>query len=147
MSETQEKTSAALQDFALLLRYRWSVREREMLRQQLEDLDSLWYRRPDPRGKGQFMKARERRRAACEEALRQREVQCGRDAEAFERLMEGVRMPRTRLVLRQYYGMGMSDREIGEANGFSTRTAGSVRNEWLREHGCLEAPPSGRRFS
>ena len=149
MSETNESAyrNPALQDLALLLRYRWSVRERETLRQQLEDLDSLWYRRPDPRGKAQFTKGRERRKAACEAALARQEARCAQDAEAFEKLLAEVNPPRTRLVLRQYYGSGMSDREIGEANSFSTRTAWNVRNGWLREHGCLESPQPGRRPS
>ena len=135
----QKKT---LEDLALLLRYRWSVREREVLRRQLDALDSPWYERPDPRGRGMFMKGRARRRAACEAALQRREAQCEEDGEAFERLMEEVKIPRTRLVLRQYYGEGMSDRAVGEANGFCTRTAFEVRHGWLREHGEPERRPS-----
>ncbi len=135
------------EDLALLLRYRWSVREREVLRRQLEELESPWYERPDPRGSGMFMKGRARRRAACEAALQQREARCAEDEEAFEQLMEEVEMPRTRLVLRQYYGMGMSDRAIGEANGFSTRTAWEVRHGWLRERGYIREPAAGRRPS
>ena len=143
--ENPEEKRTPLEDFALLLRYRWSVREREVLRRQMEALDNPWYERPDPRGSGMFMKGMARRRADCGAALQRREAQCAEDEEAFERLMEGVSMPRTRLVLRQYYGMGMSDREIGEMNGFCTRTAGKIRNDWLREHGCVDGPDPGRR--
>ena len=57
------------------------------------------------------------------------------EAERFEAILAGVAHPRTRLVLRQYYALGMTDEEIAEADGFSARLAGSIRNGWLRQQG------------
>ena len=34
----------------LLRQYRWCLRERESLQRELDDLDSPWWTRPDPRG-------------------------------------------------------------------------------------------------
>ena len=122
----------------LLVQYRWSVRERETLLRQLEELESPWWRRPDPRGAGQALKARARRHTACEEALAARETELSAAIRQVERTLSEPMPPRTRLVLRQYYCLGMTDREIAEADGFSDRTAGAVRNAWLRERGDRE---------
>ena len=117
----------------LLRQYRWSLRELETLRRQMEDLDSPWWNRPDPRGEARVHAARSRRRTACREALEQREKALAEQMEAVERTLSAPMPPRTRLVLRQYYCLGMTDREVGEADGFSPRTAGNVRRDWLRE--------------
>ncbi len=116
-----------------LREYRWRVREREALLRQMEELNSEWFERPDPRGRAAFMRSREARKARCEARLREEEARLSADMEVFERMMETIRHPRTRLVIRQYYGLGMTDQQIGEADGFSARTAGSIRHAWLRE--------------
>ena len=123
----------------LLCQYRWGVRERDALRRQKEALESPWWKRPDPRGAGMALKARGRRRTACEEALEKRERELDEALRSVEKTLERPMPPRTRLILRQYYCLGMTDRQIAEENGFSDRTAGAVRNAWLREHGDREA--------
>lgn len=117
----------------ILQRYRWTVREREALMAQLEAL-TAW----EPRGsQGSWQRhaALEKRRQACGDALLAREAQLAEEAERFEAILAAVEHPRTRLVLRQYYGLGMTDEEIAEADGFSPRLAGSIRNGWLRQQG------------
>ncbi len=117
----------------ILQRYRWSVREREALLTQLERLDA-WEPRGS-QGSWQRHRAREERRETCRRALTDREERLAEDAERFEAILAGVAHPRTRLVLRQYYALGMTDEEIAEADGFSARLAGSIRNGWLRQQG------------
>ena len=117
----------------ILQRYRWTVREREALMAQLEAL-TAW----EPRGsQGSWQRhaALEKRRQACGDALLAWEAQLAEEAERFEAILAAVEHPRTRLVLRQYYGLGMTDEEIAEADGFSPRLAGSIRNGWLRQQG------------
>ncbi len=118
----------------LLRGYRWRVRECETLRRQLDELTSPWYDRPDPRGRRKFNESRDRRQRACEAGLLAQEDRLRGEVEAVETVIAGIAHPRTRLVMRQYYALGMSDRQIAAADGFSERTAWNIRHRWLREH-------------
>ncbi len=117
----------------ILQRYRWTVRERAALAAQLEALTG-WEPRGS-QGSWQLHAAREKRRQACKDALAAQEARLAEEAARFEAILAAVEHPRTRLVLRQYYGLGMTDEEIAEADGFSARLAGSIRNGWLRQQG------------
>ena len=138
-----------MDDLQILQNYRWAVRERETLAAQLEELSSPHYRRAEAEGRVQAERARARRQNICAQRLQAREDDLARQTEAFERVLDGVILARTRLVLRQYYALGWTDEEIAEANGFSARLANHIRNQWLRERGITprrrERTQAGRR--
>lgn len=57
--------------------------------------------------------------------------------ERFEEIMSRVLYPRTRLILRGYYALGMTDEAIAEELNMSTRHVNSQRNQFIRS---LEDP-------
>lgn len=59
--------------------------------------------------------------------------------EQFEGVLKRVRDPRTRMVVRQYYGLGKSDEQVALATGLSTRTVNSIRNRFLHDWAIIEA--------
>ena len=129
-----------MDDWEVLQDYRWAVRERDAMAAQLRELMGEQWERPDVHGLYNVLMAREARRKAFAEALGKQEERLASLTGALETVLTRVRCARTRLVLRQYYALGWTDARIAEENGFSTRTANQIRNDWLRCQGVEPRP-------
>lgn len=66
-----------------------------------------------------------------------------RRAAAFENVLAGIDDPRTRTVVRLYYGLGYSDEMVSRNMGISRMTAWNVRSAMIKKIKAETEPSNG----
>lgn len=119
-------------DLELLKEYRYLTAEIKVLRRQLDGLLHPVL----PEGRVWRLGQEERReknldsvRQLAEDAEERQGALCKR----FEEVVNQAQSGRVRLILRQYYALGMTDEEIAESMGRSVKLVNDARNKFLKK--------------
>ena len=107
-----ERGTAELTDAEVVLGYRDRLKEARLLEARLQEDEAA--------GAPLGLELKEER-----QALRTLQAQLQR----FEAALNRVKSPRERLILRGYYGNGLTDAALGEALEMSTRRVNSLRHQ------------------
>lgn len=113
-------------DLDALHSYRYAVSELRAVGEQLEELSEL------------PAEARKYRVDDLRKQLAARQAELQAVLDQFERVISQIRDPRTRTVIRHYYGLGMSDERIGLVTGISARTVNKVRNRFQHDWAIVQ---------
>lgn len=113
-------------DLEALKTYRYAVAEVQAVGDQLDALRSL------PRS------VQGARLGVLTEQLEARQTELENVAQQFDRVLGEIRNPRTRMIIRQYYALGLSDEKIAVACGMSTRMVNKIRNRFLHDWAIVQ---------
>ncbi len=119
-------------DLELLKEYRYLAAEIKVLRRQLDGLlhpavpeGRVWRMEQDER--------REKNLDSVRQLAADVEARQGALCKRFEEVVNQAQSGRVRLILRQYYALGMTDEEIAESMGRSVKLVNDARNKFVKK--------------
>ena len=135
-----------MSDIEVLNTYRVTMLELRMLNRQMDMCLSAGTPRAAraplgeaPRGTNHHQAARQQHYDGMEAIWRRKQAELEEVASRFEEILDGVRQVKLRLILRSYYGLGMTDEAIAAEMGMTARRINDLRNQFLRSLVVAEA--------